>query len=169
MARTTTTTTTTALGALATLLLVPALLAGCSGGSGEAASGSSPSSSAGRPNAATVGDCLRKKGYDISDDELGIGKKTAQISVPEGVDVDQWLADSAVCTGTTAGAGEPAKPFPGTEKIDREAAACIREHGFADYPDDLDAKASYHPADEDTFNTVAKQCDDAAFAKVTGR
>lgn len=164
------TTTTTTLGVLAALLLVPGLLTGCSGGNGDGpGSGSGPSSSAGHAaTAAKLGDCMRKKGHDVSDDDLAVSGGKARFAVPDGVDAQQWTDDLATCAGTSASAGQAAQVTtpPGYEEADEKATACIREQGFDDYPDDEEARGSYHPADEGTFTTVAKKCYDEAFEEL---
>ncbi|PZE63526.1 hypothetical protein [Curtobacterium sp. MCBD17_021] len=168
MTRTTTTKTTATLGALAVLLLTPGLLAGCSGNRDDGPGpGTGTSRSAAHAGAGELGDCLRKKGYDVSDDELGVGGGTsAELSLPGGVDEQQWLEDTAACSGTSTSAGQvsEAKSPPGYEEADRKASECIREQGFADYPDDDDDRSAYHPADESAFERVAEQCEDEAFA-----
>lgn len=163
MTHTTTTTRTRrtrsliALGAAA--LLLPGLLAACSGG-GPRDDGTPDAGAAAKGSA--LASCMRDKGYDMQDPD---GGSTAEIGTPDGVDGEQYRADLQDCVGDGSGAGDAqaAKPAPGLADKQRESAACIRDGGFPDYPDDQDAKASYRPADQAAFDEVAKACDTKAF------
>lgn len=154
--------TSTLLGAVAAIALLPGLLAGCSsaGPSGDSTKGAGSSGS-------SVAECMRGKGYDMEDQSTS--DKAQTLSVPDGVDRDQWTADLGSCLGDGGadggdGAGvSGAKPVSGGDAKDREVAKCIRDKGFDDYPDDVDARASYEPSDEQAFADVAKQCDDDVF------
>ena len=155
--------------ALAGLAVLPVLLAGCSGGGGGDGAGptASPSAAADtRPSAAELGDCMRDKGYDVDDSEVG-GSGTgggARLAVPEGVDPAKWSDDLIACAGST-GAGEApaAQPIPGNDELLRKTAACIRDGGFPDYPDDLEDRRRWEPGDADAFDRVARDCDDEVF------
>lgn len=171
MPRTTTTTdtrntTATVSAALTVLLLVPGLLAGCTGTAGTTTSPTSATSRSAAPDAGAVGDCMRSKGYDFDDDELGIGGggSSAKVSAPDGVDAQRWATDLLGCSGVDerAGAGGAATAAPGSAEAERKTVACIRDNGFPDYPDGDDERRSYRPADQDAFDRVAQDCDDEA-------
>lgn len=146
---------------VAGLLLLPGLLVACASNAPtvhESASG------AGQKGAATA-ECMRGKGYDMADPS----EKSETISVPEGVDQEQWSADLADCAGAGSGAGDgvqTAKPMAGLEEKMQQSAKCIRENGFADYPDDEEGWMSYKPGDQATFDDVAKTCDEKASVPV---
>lgn len=158
---TNTTKKTKTIALVAGLVLLPGLLVACAS---NAPTVHESASNAGQKGM-TIAECMRGKGYDMADPS----GKSETISVPKGVDQDQWSADLAECAGTGAGAGDgvqPAKPMAGKEKKMQQAAKCIRENGFADYPDDEDGWMSYTPGDQATFDDVAKTCDEKAFGPV---
>jgi len=146
-----------ALGAAA--LLLPGLLAACSGG-GPGADSTPDAGTAAKGSA--LASCMRDRGYDMQDPD---GGSSAQISTPDGVDEEQYRADLKDCVGDGSGAGDAqmAKPMPGAAEKLHEEAACIRDGGFSDYPDDQEAMATYRPADQDAFEEVAKACSDEVF------
>jgi len=158
---TNTTKKTTTIALVAGLLLLPGLLVACSSNAPtvrESASGAGQKGS-------TIAECMRGKGYDMADPS----GKSETISVPKGVDQEQWSADLTECSGAASGAGDgvqAAKPMAGMEKKMQQAAKCIRENGFADYPDDEAGWMSYEPGDQATFDDVAKTCDEKAFGSV---
>ncbi len=152
------------LAAATAVLLLPGLLAACSGGSpdgDDTATGSSTGGSAAAGSSLAA--CMRDQGYDMPDPD-GSGS-TMQLSTPDGVDPDQYRDDLQRCLGDGTGAGDAqaAKPMGPSPEQARKAAACIREHGFTDYPDDEAAKAQYHPDDEAAFEEVAQTCTEEAF------
>lgn len=146
--------------AVATTLaaLAGGLLAGCSSPSHEG------TSSAGNDRGTALTACLREKGYDVPDPDRGGGGGRA--SVPEGVDPAQYERDMASCAEESApdGAGqaEAAQEAPGSKELHREVAACLRDNGFTDYPDDPDAARNWKPSDERAFETAVATCEDAA-------
>ncbi|WIB78061.1 hypothetical protein DEJ28_02890 [Curtobacterium sp. MCPF17_002] len=153
------------LSAAAVVVLLPGLLAACSSGSPE----SDPSkAAAGKDKGDSVSECMRGKGYDM-DDAAGTGSgNSMQLSVPDGVDKEQWSADFEKCMGPVSGAGDSggatdAKPGPGQAKKEKKFLQCVRENGFADYPDDPDARGTYQPDDENAFHDVMDTCDREAF------
>lgn len=139
----------------AAVVLLPGLLTACSGSPENDPTGS-PSA-----KVASLGDCMREKGYDMPDPKTG--SDTMQLSAPDGVDEDQYGADLGKCLDADGGAGEAggAKPAGGPEAA--EIAGCIREEGFADYPDDQDGQSKYQPDDEQAFQQVSNQCAEQAF------
>jgi hypothetical protein len=146
--------------AVLALVLLPALLAGCASGPRDGApdaATSAPSASA--ASAAQVGACMRDRGYDVDDSQFAADDPAgAQVTVPDGVDADRWAADLVSCSGGAADA-PAAQPLPGDDERRRRSAACIRDGGFADYPDDLDEQRRWQPADADAFERVAVECD----------
>jgi hypothetical protein len=94
----------------------------------------------------------------VDDSEFVTGGSSARFSAPEGVDAQQYTSDLLACSGTTAD-GAQAKPIPGSDERHRKAAACIRDGGFPDYPDDIEEERAWTPPDEDAFDRVAKRCD----------
>jgi hypothetical protein len=164
MTHTTTTTTTfrtRALVAVATLLLLPGALTACSG---EAPDGQ-PTTSA--DAGATTASCMRDKGYDMADPSTS--DDGMKVSIPDGVDKEQWQQDMDACLGGGDGNGAGgggsgmAEPAPGVDAKSAQVAKCIRDAGFADYPDDVDARSKYRAADQDAFDTAAQECSDDAF------
>ncbi|MBT1675126.1 hypothetical protein [Curtobacterium aurantiacum] len=142
------------------VVLLPAVLTGCSSGG----PGGGPTDTTGTAAAGvTLAECMRDRGYDMPDP--GNGGPTVQLSAPDGVDEEQYRDDLTGCLDDTAGAGEAdaAKPAPGMAGKALEAAACIREHGFSDYPDDEEGWIAYQPEDEAAFDEVARSCDDRVF------
>jgi hypothetical protein len=129
--------------ALAGFALVAGLLSGCA--SGGTPSPTDGTSGAGDPRerASAISACMRDKGYDMADEASN------KVSVPEGVDADQYTKDLETCAKSVPGgvAGEAAAAPPGgTESA--ALAKCVRQGGFTDYPDDLEAQAEYEAADE---------------------
>lgn len=162
--------TTGFVGTVAAVLLLPGLLTACSNQRDER--GASTALDAASSGSVTLAECMRGKGHDMEDPSAS--DKTMKLTVPEGVDKEQWTEDFSACTDKTSdGAGgsgvEQAKPMPGAEEARAKAVQCIREHGFEDYPDDEEGMFSYEPSDEEAFTEVAKQCDEAAFGALTER
>ncbi|WP_144710021.1 hypothetical protein [Curtobacterium pusillum] len=162
MTHTTTTTTTRrtrTLVALATLLLLPGALTACSGGTPD----DHETKPAGAGAGATTASCMRDKGYDMDDPSTSDGGM--KVSIPDGVDKEQWQEDMDACLGDDGGAGGSgmAKPAPGVDAKSGQVAKCIRDAGFSDYPDDMDARSKYRAADQDAFETAAQECSDEAF------
>jgi hypothetical protein len=160
---------TTALIALAAAALLPGLLTACSADPTNGSSSTSDTSGSGAGSGAGVSltECLRGKGYDVPD--AGGGSQT--LTAPDGVDEEQWNTDLAACTGDGKGAGEsgfkPAEPV-GSPEQRRKIASCIREHGFADYPDDDDAQATYRADDQQAFQDASNTCLDDVLGGATG-
>lgn len=147
-------------GAAIAFVLLPGLLAGCSTRSGDESTG--PTAGSARQGA-TLAECMRGKGYDMPDPSSG--DRTMELSAPDGVDQDQYQNDLEECLDDAGGAGEAqaAKPMEGGAEMLRQSAACIRERGFSDYPDDEEGMRAYQPDDQDAFDEVAKVCDEMAF------
>ncbi|PZE86219.1 hypothetical protein [Curtobacterium sp. MCBD17_032] len=149
------------------LLLVPTLLTGCSSAPHDDTRppiSDSPSPSA--ASAAEVGACMRDRGHDVDDSQFAeSGGSRAQVSVPEGVDPDRWVADLDACSGGAADA-PAAEPVPGWDALTRKAAACIRDGGFPDYPDGMEDQRRWKPSDTDAFDRVAQECDAKVFGAV---
>lgn len=152
---TTTTTTTRWLAALAGLLLAPALLTACSTDAPRAAP--SPKSD----SAADFSSCMRDKGYDVPDpsgDQQGL-----KLQVPDGIDPEQYNDDLTTCAGADgAGAGNAARA-QSVDKDDpkwKKTVACVRDHGFEDFPDD--PAADYEPTDDAAFIDAMQTCDGGA-------
>lgn len=145
------------------VVLLPGLLAGCS--SAEDADADGPTAAAGK--GATLAECMRGKGYDMADPSSG--GQTMEIGAPDGVDPEQYQADLKECIGDGGGAGDGqmAKPMEGAAEQQRRAAACIREGGFSDYPDDEAGMQAYQPDDRAAFDEVARACDEEAFGSET--
>lgn len=163
MTLTTTRRTRSLVAVAAALVLLPGLLAACSSGTPKAEETSGTKSGSG----SSLASCMRDKGYDMEDPSAKSRVQT--LSAPDGVDKEQWTKDFEQCLGGEEGAGEggfaAAKPMPGSEEKMREAAKCIRDGGFSDYPDGPEAQAKYKADDEDAFEDVARKCDEQAFGK----
>ncbi|MCJ1714099.1 hypothetical protein [Curtobacterium sp. VKM Ac-2922] len=147
----------------AAALLLPAVLAGCSSSPDGSASGA-PSAGAGSADraASKTAACMRAKGYDMADPSAG----KFSVGRPDGVDPAQWDADFAACAGTGGHAapgtatGDDSE-FPDQDLVRRakKVAACLREHGYEDFPDSLDAQATYQvPGDPDAFDEAGTAC-----------
>ncbi|MCA5922341.1 hypothetical protein [Curtobacterium oceanosedimentum] len=145
------------------VVLLPGLLAGCSSAEDTDADGSTVAAGKG----ATLAECMRGKGYDMADPSSG--GQTMQFGAPDGVDPEQYQADLKECIGDGGGAGDGkmAKPMEGAAEQQRQAAACIREGGFSDYPDDEAGRQAYQPDDRAAFDEVARACDEEAFGSET--
>lgn len=145
--------------AAATLVLLSALLAGCSSRDDSGAAG--PATGSARQGA-TLAECMRGKGYDMPDPSSG--GQSMQFGAPDDVDPDQYQSDLTACIGDGGGAGDAqaAKPMPGLDEKMQQAAECIREGGFSDYPDDQEAQRTYRPDDASAFDEVARACDEEA-------
>lgn len=150
--------------AVAAVVLLPGLLAACSGSPRPDATTSSTGQAA---KGVSLAECMRDKGYEMPDPKSG--GNTMELSAPDGIDQEQYKADLATCldstTGDADGAGEAgvAEEAPGGNEQQKKVAECIREHGFADYPDGQDARATYEPDDENAFEDVSKRCSEKAF------
>jgi hypothetical protein len=158
-----------AVAVLAGLLLLPGLLTACSSTpTPDSASGSGASKNAGASKssgAAKLAACMRDKGYDMADPS----SSAINLSAPDGVDADQWRSDLVSCTGDGKGPGEAnvAKPMPGMEDMARDMAECMRDNGFADYPDDQGEQATYTPSgDASTYADVEQTCGEKAYASM---
>lgn len=140
----------------AAVLLLPGLLVACS--SAAPTGDETTAAAGGASKGSSLASCMRDEGYDMPDPD-GSGS-TMQLSAPEGVDPEQYQADLKRCldAGTGAGDAAMAQPMPGGDERTRKTAECIREHGFSDYPDDEEAKAAWHPDDENAFDEVARSC-----------
>jgi hypothetical protein len=148
------------------VVLLPGLLAGCTTREDDEAAGPTAGSA---PQGATLAECMRGKGYDMPD--ASSSGKTMQFGVPDDVDPEQYQHDLKECVGDGGGAGDAraAKPMPGLAEKMQQAAECVREGGFVDYPDDQEGQQSYRPDDEAAFDEVARACDAEAFGPdVTG-
>jgi hypothetical protein len=148
------------------VVLLPGLLAGCTSREDDEAAG--PTAGSARQGA-TLAECMRGKGYDMPD--ASSSGKTMQFGVPDDVDPEQYQHDLKECVGDGGGAGDAraAKPMPGLAEKMQQAAECVREGGFVDYPDDQEGQQSYRPDDEAAFDEVARACDEEAFGPdVTG-
>ncbi len=159
---TTTTTTTTIVAVAAAVVLLPGLLAGCSGA--PSTDSTDTASGGGKGAGASLASCMRDHGYDMPDPSSG--GSTLSLSAPDGIDDEQWKADLQECMGD-AGAGEgfqAAKPA-GTPEQRKQIAECIRENGFADYPDGDDAMSTYRPDDQDAFQDASSTCFDEVLGK----
>lgn len=155
------TTNTAALTVAAVLTLLPGL-AGCSGTTPESAP-STRGAATGTSGGASLASCLRDEGYDVPDPSAN--DRVHTVDKPDGVDEEQWHADLEQCLqGTGAGGAAGEAGSAGSPEQLRAASECIREHGFADYPDSGDAQREYEAADEDTFAEVSEQCVREAFA-----
>jgi hypothetical protein len=159
----------TVVAVLAGILLVPGLLTACSSTPHDDSASSGVASRDGaskNSGAVELASCMRDKGYDMEDPSSSGG---IQLSAPDGVDADQWHTDLVACTGDGKGAGEErvAKPLPGMEDMARDMAECMRENGFADYPDDSGDQVAYQPSgDESTFDDVSQTCGEKAYASM---
>lgn len=137
-------------------LLVPMLLAGCSGATDGPSD--APSSGASEQSGLALAACMRDKGYPFDDPDPARSGSSSQLSVPDGVDPQRWNADFLECAGASGAEGR-AQELPGADDLDRARAACFREHGYEDFPDDAEQQSSYTPADPSAFDAVAQQCD----------
>ena len=115
----------------AAVALLPGLLAACSGA--PSAVSTSEATNGNSRNGSSLASCMRDKGYDMADPKSG----AETLSAPEGVDKEQWSTDFNDCFGAPeAGAGDGFKAggrLPAAAAA--EAAACIRDKGFEDFPD----------------------------------
>ncbi len=167
-------TRTTLTTAAAALILLPALLTGCSG-TGKSA-GETPSAGAGGGNtvATKVAGCMRDKGHDYPDPS----GDSFQAKKPEGSAGEQWDTDLDDCLRSAGGgAGGPDAqapgPDPATVEKSKEAAQCLRDAGYEDFPDDDAAQGSYEPSgDQAAFDEAQGTCYEKAFgtgAQSTGK
>lgn len=129
--------------AFAGFALVASLLSGCSAGGPPAPTDSASGVGDPRERASAIFGCLRDKGYDVADPEGN------QLSIPDGVDPDQYGKDLNACAHSVPGgpAGEAVAAPPSAEES-AAFARCIREGGFPDFPDDIEAQAEYTTGDE---------------------
>jgi hypothetical protein len=155
------------LTAAAVVVLLPGLLAACSSGTPKT---DATTAAGGKDKGVSMAECMRGKGYDMDDTEATGSGGSVQLSVPDGVDKDQWMADMKKCMGPVTGAGESgksgvtdAKPGPGDAGKEKQYVKCIRDNGFADYPDDPASRGTYQPDDQDAFADVEETCTDKAF------
>lgn len=140
---------------LATVLLAAGALTACSAGSDapDAAGGTTSAGGSQREKLLANAKCLRDKGYDVSDEQFTSGR----FSIPEGADPDEYQKASAECSAKNRSAGDAqgqATPFG----FGPEVAACLRDSGFADYPDDPGAQGEYVPQDGDGFGAALGKC-----------
>ncbi|MBF4605118.1 hypothetical protein [Curtobacterium sp. VKM Ac-2884] len=143
----------------AAVALLPGLLTACSGG---APSDGSTTGNGSSGSGVSLSSCMRDRGYDMSEPGSNSGVQT--LAAPDGVDGEQWDTDLQECMGDQ-GAGEgfqAAKPA-GTPEQRKQAAECIRDSGFSDYPDGDAAMQSYRPDDEQAFQDASSKCFDQAF------
>lgn len=140
---------------LATVLLAAGALTACSSGSAGPDTAGSTTSAEDRAREQSLANakCLRDKGYDVSDEEITSG----HFSIPDGADPDEYLKADEECSAEDRGAGDaqgPATPFG----FGPEVATCLRDAGFADYPDEPASQGEYVPQDEDAFVTALDEC-----------
>ncbi|WP_420363639.1 hypothetical protein AABM26_04695 [Curtobacterium aetherium] len=143
-------------------LLLPGLLTACSSGS-DAPTGRESGDTV---TSSRLGSCMRDKGYDYEDPKAGASSE--QLKVPDGVDATKYQEDLLTCSGAGSGAGageaEGAAPAPVSAETRKQAVSCVRDHGFADYPDGEEDQRTYEPSDPRAFGDVEKTCWDEAFA-----
>ncbi|WP_439693644.1 hypothetical protein ACRQ4B_05300 [Curtobacterium sp. SP.BCo] len=152
--------TKTLIAVAAAVVLLPGLLAGCSG---APSSDSTDRASGSKGSGASLSSCMRDKGYDMPDPSSGGREMT--LSAPDGVDTEQWSADFAKCAGESgAGDVQAAKPMGNPEQL-QQIAKCIRENGFADYPDDQEGQMAYKPSDTDALADAESKCFEDVFGK----
>lgn len=140
---------------LATVLLAAGALTACSSGSDapDAAGGTTSAEGSQREKQLANAKCLRDKGYDVADEQFTSGN----FSIPEGADPDEYLKADEECSAKNRSAGDaqgPATPFGFGPAV----AACLRDSGFADYPDDPGAQGEYVPHDGDGFDAALDKC-----------
>ncbi|WIE65351.1 hypothetical protein DEI99_002135 [Curtobacterium sp. MCLR17_036] len=148
------------------VVLLPGLLAGCSSAEDTDADGPTVGSA---QKGASLAECMRGKGYEMADPASNGG--TVEFGLPDGADPEQYQSDLKACLGDGEGAGDAtaAKPMPGFEEKMQQAAACLRERGFADYPDDQEGQRAYRPEDPTAFDEAARACNEEALGSdVTG-
>lgn len=147
--------------AAAALLVVGGSLAGCSasGGTSDPSGPTGGATTSAKDRSLAINACLRDKGYDVSDDRVsdsGVG-----FSIPEGADQDRFLADSEECAGDAPGsAAAGAASGAQVQDLGPAFAKCVREGGFADFPDDPEAQAGYTPTDEHGYRERVEACMD---------
>lgn len=146
--------------AVAALLLAPAILTACS--SDKPDSAPSPE----RDTASAFFSCMRDKGYDVPDPTAD--QKSVSLEVPDGVDPSQYRDDMAGCAKSSGAGDAAAQPLPGAGKEWEKTVSCVREHGFPDFPDDMDAAASFAPADTSTYEDVLETCSTGEAAGASG-
>lgn len=155
--------TKTLIAVAAAVVLLPGLLAGCSG---APSSDSTDRASGSKGSGASLSSCMRDKGYDMPDPSSG--GDTLSLSAPDGVDTEQWSADFDKCMDDSgAGDVQAAKPMGNPEQL-QQIAKCIRENGFADYPDDQEGQMAYKPSDGDALQEASGKCFDEVFGKGSG-
>lgn len=107
-----------------------------------------------------MADCMRDKGFEHRE-PTGDG---AQVTVPDGVDQDEYLAAMGECAKQAGVEGTAAAPAQSDEKFFRKLekqAACLRENGFPDFPDpDRSGKdPGWQPDDDAAFTAASDKCD----------
>lgn len=146
----------------AALLLLPGLLSACASTPDSSTAGGGATGAATRQDALNqMSTCLRDKGYDLPDSGSAEG---SMLAVPDGADPTQYAADTAACSEEAGlSDGTPAESVADSPD-GREAAECIREHGFEDYPDDEAGRSTYRGNDDPAFAPVEREC----WAQVSG-
>jgi len=90
------------------------------------------------------------------------------LSVPEGVDKEQWSGDLKYCLGeheSEAGAGDGFKAGGRlSAAAAAEAAACIRDKGFEDFPDSGTEQDQYLASGQS--DTALMDASDECFGKL---
>lgn len=153
----------------AALVLLPGLLTACASGSDPEGESSATNGQAGAAaQGAGLTSCLREQGYDLPDQSSGSGTMT--LAAPDGVDQEQWMTDLKACLDADGGAGaafKPAEPVGDPEQL-RQVAQCIRDEGFADYPDDEQGQMAYQASDEQALQEASMRCFDEVIGAAGG-
>ncbi|PZF57708.1 hypothetical protein DEJ23_06080 [Curtobacterium sp. MCSS17_008] len=147
--------------AAAVLLLVGGGLTACSstGGATDPTPSASGTTTSVKDRTLAINQCLRDKGYAVSDE--GAGDDGHKFSVPEGADPDQYLADAAECADKVPGGGAVGVTGPAQSSgSSPEFAECLRDGGFPDFPDDPEAQTEYQPGDEQGYEQRVERCFD---------
>ncbi|MEU9413797.1 hypothetical protein [Streptomyces sp. NPDC048272] len=154
-----------ALGCAAVALLTSTLVSGCSGGSPAATKSPPPSA-----REQTYYRCLESNGVALEkrdDDQLRVDKDKSDAAVE--------TKAAAKCADLLPGA-EPTPPAT-SEAVAKakKFSACVRENGFASYPDPdpTTAKVELSAADQSaygttTFQVAARKCSSDASGGVVG-
>lgn len=155
------TTRTTRTGIAAAFLVLAGVLAGCSAAAPDPASSSSGPARSSAAHA--VASCMRDAGYDVTDDDYRFFPTDGDIHDRQDV-LDECTKEH---DPETARQAEEAQNDPEYLAIQVKVGKCMREAGYADFPDTArEADAYSPPAGDSAFNGVRAKCFERAGAKV---
>lgn len=143
------------LAAVALLAALPLALSACS-----SAGPGADSTSAAQGVGAKWGDCMRSAGFDVpdpADDELVSGV----VRSPAGTDEQAFREAARTCQQDLGIKGTDDAQRQTWERQYDQVASCIREHGFADFPEQEPGvlnPADYARSEEPAFEKAFSDC-----------